>query len=143
MEIGVASTKAFTCQLSVLFALSIKAAADVQKISEKEQKNIFSHLLKIPFMINQILGKKDKFVALANKLSEARDILFLGRGLVYPLALEGSLKLKEISYIHAEAYASGELKHGPIALIDKSVPVIILAPKDKPVSYTHLRAHET
>ena len=82
-------------------------------------------------MINQILGKKDKFIALANKLSEARDILFLGRGLVYPLALEGSLKLKEISYIHAEAYASGELKHGPIALIDKSVPVIILAPKDK------------
>ena len=71
------------------------------------------------------------FIALANRLSEARDILFLGRGLSYPLALEGSLKLKEISYIHAEAYASGELKHGPIALIDKSVPVIILAPKDK------------
>ncbi len=131
VEIGVASTKAFTCQLSVLFALSIKAAADLQKISEKEQKNIYSHFLKIPSMINQILGKKDKFIALANKLSEARDILFLGRGLVYPLALEGSLKLKEISYIHAEAYASGELKHGPIALIDKSVPVIILAPKDK------------
>ena len=82
-------------------------------------------------MINQILGKKDMFIALANRLSEARDILFLGRGLSYPLALEGSLKLKEISYIHAEAYASGELKHGPIALIDKSVPVIILAPKDK------------
>jgi glucosamine--fructose-6-phosphate aminotransferase (isomerizing) len=82
-------------------------------------------------MINQILGKKNRFIALANKLSEARDILFLGRGLAYPLALEGSLKLKEISYIHAEAYASGELKHGPIALIDKSVPVIILAPKDK------------
>ena len=100
VEIGVASTKAFTCQLSVLFALSIKfAAADVQKISEKEQKNIYSHFLKIPSMINQILGKKDKFIALANKLSEARDILFLGRGLVYPLALEGSLKLKEISYI--------------------------------------------
>ena len=101
------------------------------KLTEKEQKNIYSHFLKIPSMINQILGKKDKFIALANKLSEARDILFLGRGLVYPLALEGSLKLKEISYIHAEAYASGELKHGPIALIDKSVPVIILAPKDK------------
>ena len=82
-------------------------------------------------MINQILSQKDRFIALANKLSEARDILFLGRGLVYPLALEGSLKLKEISYIHAEAYASGELKHGPIALIDKLVPVIILAPKDK------------
>ena len=131
MEIGVASTKAFTCPLSVLFALSIKAAADVQKISEKEQKNIYSNFLKIPSMINQILGKKDKFIALANKLSEARDILFLGRGLVYPLALEGSLKLKEISYIHAESYASGELKHGPNAIIDKSVPVIILAPKDK------------
>jgi glucosamine--fructose-6-phosphate aminotransferase (isomerizing) len=82
-------------------------------------------------MINQILDEKDMFIALANRLSEARDILFLGRGLSYPLALEGSLKLKEISYIHAEAYASGELKHGPIALIDKSVPVIILAPKDK------------
>ena len=82
-------------------------------------------------MINQILSEKDMFIALANRLSEARDILFLGRGLSYPLALEGSLKLKEISYIHAEAYASGELKHGPIALIYKSVPVIILAPKDK------------
>ena len=93
--------------------------------------NIYSEAIKIPSLINQILDKKDSFSALATKLSEARDVLFLGRGLLYPLALEGALKLKEISYIHAEAYASGELKHGPIALIDKSVPVIILTPKDK------------
>ena len=131
IEIGVASTKAFTCQLSVLFALAIKASSDLEKISNEEQMNIYSEAIKIPSLINQILDKKDSFSALATKLSEARDVLFLGRGLLYPLALEGALKLKEISYIHAEAYASGELKHGPIALIDKSVPVIILTPKDK------------
>ena len=93
--------------------------------------NIYSEAIKIPSLINQILDKKDSFSALATKLSEARDVLFLGRGLLYPLALEGALKLKEISYIHAEAYASGELKHGPIALISKGTPCIVFAPNDE------------
>jgi len=129
-EIGVASTKAFTCQLAVLFLATLKAAKDRSKISSTEILTIVNKLKNLPATLNQYLGNVNSLKDISYKLSTTSDILFLGRGLMYPLALEGALKLKEISYIHAEGYASGELKHGPIALIDDSVPVIILAPYD-------------
>ncbi|PSL21878.1 glutamine--fructose-6-phosphate transaminase (isomerizing) [Shimia abyssi] len=129
-EIGVASTKAFTCQLVVLLMLALKAASDRGCLSDGDLKNHLSELRALPGVLNVALEAEPKIATSARKLSEARDILFLGRGLMYPMALEGALKLKEISYIHAEAYASGELKHGPIALIDKNVPVVVLAPRD-------------
>ncbi|MBO9473638.1 glutamine--fructose-6-phosphate transaminase (isomerizing) [Shimia sp. R10_1] len=130
-EIGVASTKAFTCQLTVLLMLALKAAHDRGKLSDAELSTHLTELRGVPGLINQALGSEAQVAAVAGKLAEARDILFLGRGRMFPLALEGALKLKEISYIHAEAYASGELKHGPIALIDKQVPVVVLAPHDE------------
>ena len=130
-EIGVASTKAFTCQLTTLALLALKAAKDMDKISEVELAQKLTALRALPGVMNMALAIEDKTREVAAKLSEARDILFLGRGPMYPLALEGALKLKEISYIHAEAYASGELKHGPIALVDKHVPVIVMAPRDR------------
>lgn len=129
-EIGVASTKAFTCQLTVLAVLALKAASDRQRLAEAELEAKLGELRRLPGLLNQALALEDRAQALSRKLSEARDILFLGRGAMYPLALEGALKLKEISYIHAEAYASGELKHGPIALIDEHVPVVVMAPSD-------------
>ncbi|MEQ9693662.1 glutamine--fructose-6-phosphate transaminase (isomerizing) [Shimia sp. SDUM112013] len=129
-EIGVASTKAFTCQLTVLLMLALKAASDRGEMSEGEIAATLGELQTLPGILNAALEREGALRASARKLAEARDILFLGRGLMYPLALEGALKLKEISYIHAEAYASGELKHGPIALIDKHVPVVVMAPKD-------------
>ncbi|AVO37226.1 glutamine--fructose-6-phosphate transaminase (isomerizing) [Pukyongiella litopenaei] len=129
-EIGVASTKAFTCQLSVLLMLAIKAAADRGRLGEVEVADTISALRGLPAAINLALDQGKAIRRAARRLSEARDVLFLGRGLMYPLALEGALKLKEISYIHAEAYASGELKHGPIALIDKHMPVVVFAPRD-------------
>ncbi|OJI92548.1 glucosamine--fructose-6-phosphate aminotransferase (isomerizing) [Planktotalea frisia] len=130
VEIGVASTKAFTCQLTVLLSLALKAARDRGTMSEQELTDAAAAMRSVPGLLNVALEQTDVIKAHARKLSEARDILFLGRGLMYPLAHEGALKLKEISYIHAEGYASGELKHGPIALIDKKVPVVILAPSD-------------
>ncbi len=130
VEIGVASTKAFTCQLSVLLMLALKAASDRGEISEEDLQAHISALRGLPNVLAAGLEQNDKIRQAAQKLSEARDVLFLGRGLMFPLALEGALKLKEISYIHAEAYASGELKHGPIALIDKQMPVVVLAPRD-------------
>ncbi|MBO9409863.1 glutamine--fructose-6-phosphate transaminase (isomerizing) [Shimia sp. R9_1] len=130
-EIGVASTKAFTCQLTVLLMLALKAAHDRGKLNDAELAENLTDLRGVPGLINQALGGEAQVAAVARKLAEARDILFLGRGRMFPLALEGALKLKEISYIHAEAYASGELKHGPIALIDKQVPVVVLAPHDE------------
>ncbi|WP_422050484.1 glutamine--fructose-6-phosphate transaminase (isomerizing) [Shimia sp.] len=130
-EIGVASTKAFTCQLTVLLMLALKAAHDRDKLSDAQLAENLTDLRGVPGLINQALGGEAQVAAVARKLAEARDILFLGRGRMFPLALEGALKLKEISYIHAEAYASGELKHGPIALIDKQVPVVVLAPHDE------------
>ncbi|MBO9403238.1 glutamine--fructose-6-phosphate transaminase (isomerizing) [Shimia sp. R9_3] len=130
-EIGVASTKAFTCQLTVLLMLALKAAHDRGKLSDAQLAENLTDLRGVPGLINQALGGEAQVAAVARKLAEARDILFLGRGRMFPLALEGALKLKEISYIHAEAYASGELKHGPIALIDKQVPVVVLAPHDE------------
>ena len=130
-EIGVASTKAFTCQLAVLLLVTIKAACDKSEYSEKRLKATINELKNLPSSLGRYLENINSIKDVAYKLSTADDILFLGRGLMYPLALEGALKLKEISYIHAEGYASGELKHGPIALIDDTVPVIILAPSDE------------
>ncbi|WP_116597256.1 glutamine--fructose-6-phosphate transaminase (isomerizing) [Primorskyibacter marinus] len=130
VEVGVASTKAFTCQLVVLLLLALKAASDRGEISAEELAAHLADLCALPGTLNAALERGKDVRKVARKLAEARDVLFLGRGLMYPLALEGALKLKEISYIHAEAYASGELKHGPIALIDKTVPVVVMAPRD-------------
>ncbi|WP_372609906.1 glutamine--fructose-6-phosphate transaminase (isomerizing) [Aquicoccus sp.] len=129
-EIGVASTKAFTCQLTVLYMLALKAARDRGAIDDDQLADHLSALRALPSAFTTALEGSQAMAQAARKLAEARDILFLGRGLMFPLALEGALKLKEISYIHAEAYASGELKHGPIALIDKHVPVVVMAPRD-------------
>ncbi|MGI9368188.1 MAG: glutamine--fructose-6-phosphate transaminase (isomerizing) [Ruegeria sp.] len=130
VEIGVASTKAFTCQLSVLLMLALKAASDRGTLTEEEMADHAAALRGLPSVLNTALDQNRAIRKSSQRLSEARDVLFLGRGLMYPLALEGALKLKEISYIHAEGYASGELKHGPIALIDKHMPVVVMAPKD-------------
>ncbi len=129
-EIGVASTKAFTCQLTVLAILALKAAKDRGEINDAQLAKHVADLRGLPGLMNHALGIDQACIDVSAKLAEARDILFLGRGAMYPLAHEGALKLKEISYIHAEAYASGELKHGPIALVDQSVPVIVMAPRD-------------
>ncbi|MDD9708444.1 glutamine--fructose-6-phosphate transaminase (isomerizing) [Seohaeicola sp. SP36] len=129
-EIGVASTKAFTCQLTVLLLLALEAAHQRGRISREDLSDHLSALRALPVALNAALDLSGSIKGAARKLSEATDVLFLGRGLMYPLALEAALKLKEISYIHAEAYASGELKHGPIALIDKTMPVVVMAPRD-------------
>ncbi len=127
-EIGVASTKAFTCQLSVLAALAACLARAKGRISAEDEKDIVLHLQEAPAAMNDALERDAHIEAIAPLVAPARDVLYLGRGLDYPMALEGALKLKEISYIHAEGYAAGEMKHGPIALIDDNVPVIVLAP---------------
>ena len=129
-EIGVASTKAFTCQLTVLLMMALKAAEQRGTLTPERLSDLLSGLRALPNTLNTALEQDGNIANAARKLSEASDVLFLGRGLMYPLALEGALKLKEISYIHAEAYASGELKHGPIALIDKHLPVVVMAPRD-------------
>jgi len=127
-EIGVASTKAFTCQLAVLAALAAHLAVRKGRMTRTEEAEIVRHLLEAPAALNAALNLDDDIAAIAPLVAPARDVLYLGRGPDYPLALEGALKLKEISYIHAEGYAAGEMKHGPIALIDEHVPVIVLAP---------------
>ncbi|MEO0356681.1 MAG: glutamine--fructose-6-phosphate transaminase (isomerizing) [Pseudomonadota bacterium] len=129
-EIGVASTKAFTCQLTVLMILALEAARQRGTITASRYDVSLDLLKRLPGLVNQGLDISGQSEVVSGKLAEARDILFLGRGPLYPLAMEGALKLKEISYIHAEGYASGELKHGPIALIDKNVPVVVMAPRD-------------
>ena len=129
-EIGVASTKAFTCQLNVLLLLSLEAARARGRMPPEALGPVLDALRGMPALFNGALTRDAEIESAAKAIAEARDVLFLGRGLMYPIAHEGALKLKEISYIHAEAYASGELKHGPIALIDKSVPVIVMAPSD-------------
>jgi glucosamine--fructose-6-phosphate aminotransferase (isomerizing) len=129
-EIGVASTKAFTAQISVLIALAIAAARARGKIDGAEEQRLVRVLLGAPRLIAESIGLEDSVKAVALEIAKARDVLYLGRGPMYPLALEGALKLKEISYIHAEGYAAGELKHGPIALVDELTPVVILAPFD-------------
>ena len=130
VEVGVASTKAFTCQLSVLYMMALHAAHQRGRIDAETLADKLSALRSLPGILNVALEQNSRAKAIARKLAETSDVLFLGRGLMYPLALEAALKLKEISYIHAEAYASGELKHGPIALIDKKMPVVIMAPRD-------------
>ncbi len=127
-EIGVASTKAFTCQLLVLAFLAITAARQRGKIDADEAARLAERLSSVPGLASQALALEDDIAEAARLVGGARDVLFLGRGAMFPLALEGALKLKEISYIHAEGYASGELKHGPIALVDQDVPVVVLAP---------------
>lgn len=127
-EIGVASTKAFTCQLSVLAACSLGIAEKLNKLSPEQEKTYVENLQTLPLLLSTALETEKKIQDLAHKIHTTRDVLFLGRHLLYPVALEGALKLKEISYIHAEGYAAGELKHGPIALIDNALPVIVLAP---------------
>ena len=127
-EIGVASTKAFTCQLAVLAALAAHMAVKRGRMNRAQEAEVVKHLLEAPASLNAALAHDDEIAAMAPLIAPARDVLYLGRGQDYPLALEGALKLKEISYIHAEGYASGEMKHGPIALIDEAVPVIVLAP---------------
>jgi glucosamine--fructose-6-phosphate aminotransferase (isomerizing) len=127
-EIGVASTKAFTCQLAVLAALAANLAKAKGRMDAAEEKEIVRHLSEAPAALNAALAYDEAIEAMAGAVAGARDVLYLGRGTDYPLALEGALKLKEISYIHAEGYAAGEMKHGPIALIDENVPVIVIAP---------------
>ena len=127
-EIGVASTKAFTCQLAVLAALAAHMAVKRGLMSREAEQDVVKHLLEAPACLNAALDHDDDIAAMAHLIAPARDVLYLGRGPDFPLALEGALKLKEISYIHAEGYASGEMKHGPIALIDEDVPVVVLAP---------------
>ena len=127
-EIGVASTKAFTCQLAVLAALAAHMAVRKGRMDRVEEQAVVEHLLQAPAALNAALDHDDDIAAMAHLIAPARDVLYIGRGQDYPLALEGALKLKEISYIHAEGYASGEMKHGPIALIDDDVPVIVIAP---------------
>ncbi|MBY0560373.1 glutamine--fructose-6-phosphate transaminase (isomerizing) [Hyphomicrobium sp.] len=129
-EIGVASTKAFTCQLAVLACLAIAIARARDKITVEQEMALVKSLMEVPRHIASILKNDEPFIAVAHELAKARDVLYLGRGSSFPIALEGALKLKEISYIHAEGYAAGELKHGPIALIDETVPVVVVAPED-------------
>ncbi|MFB2551535.1 glutamine--fructose-6-phosphate transaminase (isomerizing) [Ensifer soli] len=131
-EIGVASTKAFTCQLGVLAALAVGAGRARGTISAEEEKALVRHLIEMPRIMSQVLNAIQPVMeTLSRDLSKCRDVLYLGRGTSFPLAMEGALKLKEISYIHAEGYAAGELKHGPIALIDENMPVIVIAPHDR------------
>ncbi len=129
-EIGVASTKAFTCQLTVLACLAIAAGKARGVIGPEREAELVKALVEVPRHMATMLHDEQAYETLAHSLSKARDVFYLGRGSSYPIALEGALKLKEISYIHAEGYAAGELKHGPIALIDEEVPVIVIAPRD-------------
>jgi glutamine---fructose-6-phosphate transaminase (isomerizing) len=130
-EIGVASTKAFTSQLMVLAALSIAAGRARGELSEDDEVKLVHGLVEVPRLISAALNTEPQIEKLAREIAKSRDVLYLGRGTSFPLALEGALKLKEISYIHAEGYAAGELKHGPIALIDENMPVVVIAPYDK------------
>jgi glucosamine--fructose-6-phosphate aminotransferase (isomerizing) len=130
-EIGVASTKAFTCQLAVLACLAVAAGRARGVLSEADEQNLVRALIETPRHMAAALLLEPQIVELAQTLSKCKDVLYLGRGTSFPIALEGALKLKEISYIHAEGYAAGELKHGPIALIDETMPVIVIAPYDR------------
>jgi glucosamine--fructose-6-phosphate aminotransferase (isomerizing) len=131
-EIGVASTKAFTCQLATLAALAVAAGRARGVLSESDEQRLVRALIEVPRHLTEALALEPQIELLAREqLAKARDVLYLGRGTSYPIALEGALKLKEISYIHAEGYAAGELKHGPIALIDETMPVVVIAPYDR------------
>ncbi len=130
-EIGVASTKAFTCQLMALAALAIAAGKARGELSAEDETKLVHGLVEVPRLMTAALALEPQIERLARDIAKSQDVLYLGRGTSYPLALEGALKLKEISYIHAEAYAAGELKHGPIALIDEKMPVVVIAPYDR------------
>jgi len=130
-EIGVASTKAFTCQLAVLACLALAAGRARGELSDSDEQKLVHALIETPRLMAQALTLEPQIEKLAHDLAKVHDVLYLGRGTSYPIALEGALKLKEISYIHAEGYAAGELKHGPIALIDETIPVIVIAPYDR------------
>ncbi|MES2750995.1 MAG: glutamine--fructose-6-phosphate transaminase (isomerizing) [Pseudomonadota bacterium] len=130
-EIGVASTKAFTCQLMALAALVIAAGRARGELSETDEAKLVHGLVEVPRLMTEALALEPQIEKLARDIAKCQDVLYLGRGTNYPLALEGALKLKEISYIHAEGYAAGELKHGPIALIDEKMPVVVIAPYDR------------
>jgi glucosamine--fructose-6-phosphate aminotransferase (isomerizing) len=130
-EIGVASTKAFTCQLSVLACIAIAAGRARGNLGESDEQKLVRALIEVPRLMSQALMLGPQIEQLAQELANVKDVLYLGRGTSFPIALEGALKLKEISYIHAEGYAAGELKHGPIALIDETIPVIVIAPHDR------------
>ena len=141
-EIGVASTKAFTCQLVVLACLAIATARARGTIGGAMEAELTHALVEVPAAATSVLQHDDRIELIAQDIAKARDVLYLGRGALYPLALEGALKLKEISYIHAEGYAAGEMKHGPIALIDPAVPVVVLAPTDRLFAKTVSNMHE-
>jgi glucosamine--fructose-6-phosphate aminotransferase (isomerizing) len=130
-EIGVASTKAFTAQLTALYLLALHLARVRNVMKAADGKAWLDRLVRLPALVERLLGREAEIVAIAKRYHKKRNFLFLGRGINYPVALEGSLKLKEISYIHAEGYAAGEMKHGPIALIDKDMPVVVLVPRDR------------
>jgi len=130
-EIGVASTKAFTCQLMVLASFAIAAGKARGELSGDDEATLVHGLIEIPRLMAAALATEPQIEKLARDLAKSKDVLYLGRGTSFPLALEGALKLKEISYIHAEGYAAGELKHGPIALIDETMPVVVIAPFDR------------
>jgi len=130
-EIGVASTKTFTTQLITLFLLGLRIGRESGCLSEKEGKALIEELIRLPHLMEEILKSSTQVAKIARKYLYARDFLYLGRGINYPIALEGALKLKEISYIHAEGYPAGEMKHGPIALIDREMPVVVLATQNE------------
>lgn len=130
-EIGVASTKAFTCQLAALACLALAAGRARGILSEEDERKLVRALIEVPRLMAEALKLEPQIEQLAQQLAKVRDVLYLGRGTSYPIAMEGALKLKEISYIHAEGYAAGELKHGPIALIDETIPVVVVAPHDR------------
>jgi glutamine---fructose-6-phosphate transaminase (isomerizing) len=141
-EVSVASTKSFTCQLAVLACLVISYSRLCGKIDDNKEKRLCNALLEVPGAMVNVLNHDDKIKKMALKIADARDVIYLGRGLEYPIALEGALKLKEISYIHAEGYAAGEMKHGPIALVDHKVPIIVIAPTNKLFEKTLSNMHE-
>jgi glucosamine--fructose-6-phosphate aminotransferase (isomerizing) len=130
-EIGVASTKTFITQLIILFLLSLRIGREMGLLSTEEGKSLIEELIKIPHLMEEMLKSSKQVAQIAKKYLYARDFLYLGRGINYPIALEGALKLKEISYVHAEGYPAGEMKHGPIALIDREMPVVVLATKNE------------
>jgi glutamine---fructose-6-phosphate transaminase (isomerizing) len=130
-EIGVASTKAFTCQLAALGCLALLAAKQRGHLTPALEQELVGALIEAPRHMSEILKQEKHIATVAREIAHSKDVLYLGRGINYPIAMEGALKLKEISYIHAEGYAAGELKHGPIALVDENVPVIVIAPRDE------------
>jgi glucosamine--fructose-6-phosphate aminotransferase (isomerizing) len=129
-EIGVASTKTFATQLVILFLLALRIGRELGLLSSEQGKSLIEELVRVPHLMEEILKTSDQVAKIAKKYLQARDFLYLGRGINYPIALEGALKLKEISYVHAEGYPAGEMKHGPIALIDREIPVVVLATKN-------------